>query len=124
MKTFFVCCAFLPLMATGASAQGADAMSIARNAVPVPCENVDNIADAVFVENAEGQRAVRVTCKQRGLFSRSGAPATNAAAAGAPATNFVPLIGGLGPLLGIGAAGAAIAAAGAGGDGSSTPNTN
>lgn len=37
------------------------------------------------------------------------------------ATNFVPLLGGLGPLLGVGAAGAAIAAAASGG--SSTSDT-
>ncbi|MFT6453046.1 MAG: hypothetical protein ACJA06_002555 [Halocynthiibacter sp.] len=82
---------------------------------------------AIFNDACEGAKPVsakyvsrgnvEVVCPKRRIGLR-GKPAQKPTV---EATNFVPLLGGLGPLFGIGAAGAAIAAAASGG--SSTSDT-
>lgn len=100
------------LMATGAIAQQETALQLALRQQPVPCGSEANILAAQFGTGADDRRVIRVTC----------ADPLGTAPEGAPATNVVPLIGALAPVLGLGAAAAAVAAAGSGG-GSSTPDT-
>ena len=112
MKKILIGVAFA-LTATVAHAQGT-AMEIATAQVPAPCGGVALISSAEFVVTDSGANAVRVVCVP--------GAAGGGAAPGAPATGFVPLVGVLGPVLGIGAVAAAVGLGGGDG-GSSTSDT-